>query len=170
MRMFLTVLAVAAAGLVAAACATEDASDRNERIVLAMIEAVNERDFDALDTLIAVDVRRHSAATPGVTVESLEDFKAFLHQDLASVPDALQTVNLIFADDDMVAVHVTYAGTQDGPMGPFPASGKHVELPFMGMLRIEEGKIAEMWVEWDNLNALAQLGHFPPPETAPPTQ
>lgn len=32
----------------------------------------------------------------------------------------------------------------------------------MGILRIEEGKIAEIWVEWDNLNALTQLGHFPP--------
>ena len=72
MRVSLTVLAVAAAGLIAAACATEDASDRNERIVLAMIEAVNERDFDALDSLVAADMRRHSAATPDVKVESLE--------------------------------------------------------------------------------------------------
>ena len=170
MRMSLTVLAVAAAGFVAAACASDDASDRNERIVLAMIETINERDFDALDSLVAADVRRHSAATPDVKVESLDDFKAFLEADLVTFPNSRMTVNRLFADDEMVAVHATYAGTQQGPMGPFPASGKRMELPFMGMLRIEEGKIAEMWVEWDNLNALIQLGHFPPPEAAPPTQ
>jgi len=167
--MFLTVLAVAAAGLVAAACATDDASDRNERIVLAMIEAVNERDFDALDAVVATGMRRHSAATPDVKVESLDDFKAFLEADLATFPDSRMTVNQLVADDEMVAVHATYAGTQQGPMGPFPASGNRMELPFMGMLRIEDGKIAEMWVEWDNLNALTQLGHFPPPGAPAPS-
>ena len=52
-------------------------------------------------------------------------------------------------------------------MGPFPPSGLELEIPFIGLLRIEDGKIAEIWVEWDNLNALAQLGHFPPPEMEP---
>ena len=47
----------------------------------------------------------------------------------------------------MVAVHVTYRGTQKGPMGPFPASDKKVGIPFMAILRIEDNKIAEMWVE-----------------------
>jgi len=55
-------------------------------------------------------------------------------------------------------------GTQKGPMGPFPASHKRMELPFIGILRLEQGKVAEIWVEWDNLNALTQLGHFPLPE------
>ncbi|MGB5302463.1 MAG: ester cyclase, partial [Gemmatimonadota bacterium] len=54
-----------------------------------------------------------------------------------------------------------------GQMGPFPPSGKQLELPFIGLLRVENGKIAEIWVEWDNLNALAQLGHFPPPGMIP---
>jgi len=140
-----------------------DREEANTAVVLNMIEAVNQRNFDALDAFISPDVKRHSGATPGLVVESLEDFKAFLHQDLAAVPDAIQTVNFIFADEDYVAVHATYAGTQDGHMGPFPPSGKPLELSFIGLLRIEDGKIAEIWVEWDNLNALGQLGHFPPP-------
>lgn len=142
----------------------------NEAIVLAMIEAVNARDLDALDTLVAASVQRHSAATPDVVVRSLDDFKAFLQADFATFPDSRMTVNNVVAAGDMVAVHAGYAGTQEGPMGPFPPSGKRMDLPFMGMLRIEDGKIAEMWVEWDNLNALGQLGHFPPPGAAPPTQ
>jgi hypothetical protein len=31
----------------------------------------------------------------------------------------------------------------------------------MGIIRVEKDRIAEIWVEWDNLNALQQLGHFP---------
>jgi predicted ester cyclase len=143
-------------------------SETSEDVVLRMIEAVNTRDFDALDGLIASDVRRHSGATPDVKVESLDDFKAFLYQDLAGVPDARQEVNQIFSDGPMVAVHVTYRGTQTGQMGPFPPSDLPIELPFIGLLRVEDGKIAEIWVEWDNLNILSQLGHSPPsPPQAP---
>ena len=155
-----------AAVLVSTAGCDTDRDEANTAVVLQMIEAVNQRDFDALDDFIAPSVKRHSGATPGLVVESLEGFKAFLHQDLAAVPDAQQTVNFIFADDDYVAVHATYTGTQDGPMGPFPPSGNPLELSFIGLLRIEAGKIAEIWVEWDNLSALAQLGHFQPPSPA----
>jgi len=132
------------------------------RIVTRMIEAVNGRDFDALDELIAADVVRHCAATPGVEVRSLEDFKAFLHRDLTAVPDAMQEVDFMFSSGPFVAARVFYRGTQDGPMGPFPPSGRKLEIPFLGILRIEDGKIAEIWVEWDNLNPLVKLGHLPP--------
>lgn len=147
-------------------CAPADTST-NEEIVLRMIEAVNNRDFDALDDVVSPTVRRHSGATPEVQVTSLEEFKAFLHADLAAVPDAIQETNLIFSSGNMVAIHETYRGTQTGQMGPFPPSGLELEIPFIGLLRIEDGKIAEIWVEWDNLNALAQLGHFRPPGMEP---
>jgi len=142
---------------------TSDPRTTAETIVIRMIEAVNERDFDALDDLIAADVVRHCAATPDIDVRSLEEFKAFLHRDLASVPDAVQELNLIFSRGPLVAAHVTYRGTQNGQMGPFPPSGRELSIPFIAILRVENGKIAEIWVEWDNLNALTQLGHFPPP-------
>lgn len=147
-------------------CAPEDSS-ANEEIVLRMIEAINARDFDALDDVVSQTVRRYSAATPDVHVTTLEEFKAFLRADLAAVPDAMQETNMVFSSGDMVAIHETYTGTQTGQMGPFPPSGRELEVPFIGLLRIEDGKIAEIWVEWDNLNALAQLGHFPPPGMSP---
>jgi predicted ester cyclase len=59
-------------------------------------------------------------------------------------------------------VYVTYSGTQRGQFGPYPPSNRHFAIPFIGILRLERGKIAEMWVEWDNLNILSQLGLFPP--------
>lgn len=144
-----------------AACGT-DQTDTNKEIVRRMTEAINERDLDALDELVAEDLHRHSAATPGVVVENLDQFKEFLRQDLSAVPDAQQEINLMLAEDELVAAHVTYRGTQTGQMGPFPPSGETLELPFIGILRIEDGKVAEIWVEWDNLSALTQLGHFSP--------
>jgi len=28
--------------------------------------------------------------------------------------------------------------------------------------RIEDGKVAETWISWDNVTMLMQLGYFPP--------
>jgi len=152
--------------LLAALPAAADSVERNVETVRRMAEAINERDLDALDELVSASVRRHSAATPGVEVRSLEDFKAFLRGDFAAVPDSVQEIVEIFGAGDRVALRAVYRGTQSGPMGPFPPSGRQLELPFLGILRLEEGKVAEIWVEWDNLSALAQLGHWPPPAAA----
>ena len=140
-----------------------DESD-NVQIVSAMIEAINSRNLGALDALVSPNVVRHSAAAPGVVVTSLSEFRAFLEADIATIPDSVQEIDIIFSSGEFVAIRARLIGTQSGPMGPFPASGNKLQLPFMGILRIENGKIAEMWVEWDNLSALTQLGHFPPPE------
>lgn len=145
---------------------TTERSQAHQGIVRRMIDAINERDLDALDALMAPDVRRHSAATPGVTVESLEQFKEFLRQDFAAVPDSRLEIELMFAGGDHVGMRIIYGGTQTGPLGPFPPSGRTFELPFLGIARIEDGKIAELWAEWDNLAMLAQLGHVAPPDAA----
>lgn len=137
-------------------------SDENKALVRRFGEAMNARRPDLLDDIVARDFVRHCQATPQVDVRSLQEFKEFLKQDAAVFPDSVQTLRHQVAEGDLVAVWVTYEGTQKGPMGPFPASGKRMQLDFAAFLRVQDGKIAEMWVTWDNMAALAQLGHLPP--------
>ena len=141
-------------------CLADEAE--NIRIVTAMVEAINDRDLGRLDTLLAADIVRHSAATEGVNVTSLDEFKDFLRADFSGIPDSVITIEIIFGNSEFVALRAIYSGTQTGQVGPFPPSGKRVELPYLGILRITNGKVAEMWVEWDNIFMLTQLGHFPP--------
>ena len=129
----------------------------------AMVEAINARQLDRLERWVAPQVVRHSGATPDVAVRSLEDFKAFLAADFLAVPDSVMSVKNAFGTDSWVALQGSYAGTQRGPMGPFPASGRRFELSYLAMLRFEEERIVEIWVEWDNLGVLSQLGHLAPP-------
>jgi steroid delta-isomerase-like uncharacterized protein len=136
--------------------------DDNKALVRRFGEAMNSRQLDALDEIVASDFVRHCQATPEVDVRSLEGFKEFLRQDAVVFPDSVQTARHVVAEGDLVAVWATYEGTQRGPMGPFPPSGRRMSLDFAAFLRIENGKIAEMWVTWDNVAGLAQLGHFPP--------
>ena len=164
MRLRGTSLAVLFLGAGVATAAAQSPEAQHEETFRAMVAAVNERALERLDALMADDLVRHSQATPDVTVRSLEDFKEFLRSDFATVPDSRIECPMVAAQGDLLGSWCTYEGTQQGAMGPFPPTGKRFALDFAGFMRFEGGRIAEMWVTWDNLAALSQLGHFPPPE------
>jgi len=138
--------------------------DANKEVINRFTEVMNNQEWDGLDDLVLPNFVRHSDATIGPQVKSLEDFKNLQKEFLKSVPNQKVTIEKLVAEGDYVAALATYSGTQDGPMPPFPPSGKEFASKFIGMFRFEKGKIAELWVEWDNLALLMQLGHFPPPE------
>src|ERR1700756_5732844 len=76
-------------------------------------------------------------------------------------PISVQTIKLLVAEGNLVAAWTTYEGTQQGPMGPFPPSGRKAQFDFGAVFRIEGGKIVEWWVTWDNVTILRALGHVP---------
>ncbi len=135
--------------------------ETNKALVRRFGEAMNTRRLELLDDILAPDFARHCQATPQVRVTNREEFKDFLRQDLATFPDSVQTPVHLAAEGDLVAAWLTYEGTQLGPMGPFPASRKKMRLDCGAFIRIENERIAEMWVTWDNVAALMQLGHAP---------
>ena len=150
---------VAASGCVCEPC---DEGKKNKELVAEVFAVIEAGDFDKLDPYIAADYVRHCQATPDVNVTSLDGLKEFLIRDLETVSDPKMVLHRMVAEDDLVAFWVTYSGIQDGPMGPFPATGKRMELDFAGMHQIADDKIVETWVIWDNLTGLTQLGFFPP--------
>jgi len=137
--------------------------EENKTLVRAFNEAVDKRDYDALDKFIAEDFHRHSAASPEANATNREEMKAFLQANEKTFPDVQNIIGMMVAEGDMVAVYATFIGTMDGSMGDIPPTGNRVESPFISFFRIADGKIAEMWVEWDNVNFLSQLGLFSPP-------
>jgi steroid delta-isomerase-like uncharacterized protein len=137
--------------------------EANKALIMRFAEAVNASDLDALDGLFTQDFRRHCQATPDVQINSLEEFKDFQKGFVVGFPDQRVSAEMIIAEGDYVATYGTYKATHTGPMGDIPATGKAVDVKMLTIFRIQEGKIAELWVEWDNMAMLAQLGLFPPP-------
>lgn len=127
---------------------------------------INARNYEALTEVIAADYRRHSQATPGVDVSSLDEFITFLNQGAIAFPDDRALFDTLVAEGDKVAFWGRYEGTNTGP-GPFPPTGKSISIEMAGIHRIENGKIAETWVTWDNTVMFTQLGLSTPP-VAPP--
>ena len=132
-------------------------------LVRRLEHAMNERRLDDLDEIMAPDFVRHCEATPDVDVRSLDDFKEFLRNDAAAFPDNVQTFTHVVAEGEQIGIFATYAGTHLGALGPFPPTGRRAEFSFAGVFRVENDKIAEFWITWDNMTILAQLGLLPEP-------
>ena len=69
-----------------------DRLERNKEIVRRNAEAINDRDLEAIDATMAEGLVRHSQATPGPDMQSLQEFKTFLASDWASFPDSKITI------------------------------------------------------------------------------
>ncbi|MDU8886228.1 ester cyclase [Yeosuana sp. MJ-SS3] len=158
----LTIVCITLLGFMSCNDASIELAQQNKEIVTKAFEVVGNGDYDKFDLYIAKNYVRHSQATPDLVVNSLDDFKAFIRQDRQVIPDQHLEIKKLVAEGDLVAFYAVYKGTQTGQMGPFPPSNKFAELDFSGVHRMENGKIVETWITWDNLTILKQLGHFPP--------
>ncbi|RZT86141.1 steroid delta-isomerase-like uncharacterized protein [Pseudonocardia sediminis] len=137
--------------------------DEIRQLMQRLEDAMNSRELHLLDDILTEDFVRHCEATPDLVVHSREDFKGFLRSNTESFPDNVQTFRHVVVEGDKAGIWCTYEGTQDGPLGPFPASGKKASFDFGGVFRVENGKFAESWITWDNMAILGQLGHLPSP-------
>jgi steroid delta-isomerase-like uncharacterized protein len=138
-------------------------AERNKAVVRAFVEAVNARDWDRLDGLVAADFVRHSHAAGQPGARSREDLKAFLRGEFETFPDGCESLEDVLAEGDRVAARHHFRGTQRGPMGPYPPTGRVLAADYLAIYRLEGGRIVEAWAEWDNLSGLVQLGHHSPP-------
>lgn len=120
--------------------------------------------LDVFDEILTPNYVRHCQAMPPEfqEIHGIDKFKAFVKDFLSGVSDFKETIDLVMADSDKVAYVTTMTGRQTGPIGDLPASGRDFTCVNIIIQRLENGKIAETWISWDNVALLTQLGFFPP--------
>ncbi len=126
--------------------------------------------IDIFDEVLTDNYVRHCQAMPPdlQEIHGSEQLKIFVKDFLIAVPDITETIDLMFADSDKVAYITTMKGTQTGTMDGLPPSGKEFTCVNIIIQRLEDGKIAETWISWDNVAILTQLGFFPPDQQSKP--
>jgi steroid delta-isomerase-like uncharacterized protein len=163
-RAFRLIPLTAVLACMLAACGPSAAArvEANKAIARRYSEEVgNKGDLAVIDEVLAENYVRHCQAT-GPDIHGREAMKALYREWRATFPDYHETIEFGIGEGDYVAAYITVRGTQKGPIGPFPPSGKVMDCKCVGIHRLENGKIAETWVAWDNMATLAQLGHLPP--------
>jgi steroid delta-isomerase-like uncharacterized protein len=73
-------------------------------------------------------------------------------------PDLAVAVRLLIAEGDLVGVHLTGRGTHRGLFQGVPPTDRAWTAGCSAFYRVEAGRIADAWVNWDLLSILEQLG------------
>ncbi len=153
--------------LLAAGCAGASSVDAVEAHNMAVVRKahadLSAGDFESFEAAIGAGYVRHCQAMPPEHQElrGTDEFFAFLEEFVAAVPEYEDTLSNMIAQGDRVAYVSTMKGVQTGPLGELPASGKEFTLVNIIIQRLEDGKIVETWVSWDNVAFLRQLGFMP---------
>jgi len=128
------------------------AIDDNKELVRRFYrEAINERDSGACERLLSEDFVHNGETRGRVGQRQAVDYF------LAAFPDLRNEIELIIAEDDLVAAHQRWRGTHEGEFLGVEATGKQVEFTSTAVLRVRNGLIAQAWDEMDAAGLLKQL-------------
>ena len=125
-------------------------------------EVWNAHDISRLGRFLADDYVRHCYAMqpPMDEIRGINNIKKFIEKSFEIFPDWHQETVIVIEEDDLISRMSIATGTQKGQMEHFPALNRKFRLTIFEFFRIKDGKLAEGWVIWDNLNFLTQLGHL----------
>jgi len=138
--------------------ATTDQS--NTDLVRQYLHAFNDQDRSTLSDLLAEDVVEHGIHEELRGLDAILDF----HQrHFDTFPDYSGETDAVVAEGDTVAVRYSVRGTHEGEYKNVEPTGNTAEWTGMAMYRIEDGQIAEIWLEEDRLGLLEQLEVVDPP-------
>ena len=125
------------------------------------MDAFNNGNLDALDTICAPDMVDHSTAAAPGQLNDLQGFKKRVNDHRLGIPDVRFSIMNMIIEGDYMAFQWEMSGTNTGPNMGRPASGNPIRIIGMNMERLENGKIVEHWSYPDKLAALQQIGAIP---------
>ena len=125
-------------------------------------ERFNAHDVSDYEGRIAPGFVNHNAA-PG-TPKGPEGQRQVVGRLFEAFPDMGFEIEEVFVADARVAVLGWMSGTQEGPFGRLPPTGKRFRARQVHTLRFDDhGRIAEHLAVRDDVSMLRQLGHLPAP-------
>jgi len=131
---------------------------QNKESVKRLYDELNRGNFAIVDELLLSGIQDH--ASHGTT-SGLEAFKQFSAVAGAAFPDMQFHVADVIAEGDKVVARGTLSGTNTGPWMGRPATNKPINIGWTAIYRFEGGKIAERWLNGDDLAMMQQLGLIP---------
>ena len=134
--------------------------ERNRAVVRRLFEVWNTGSLDAIEELYAADYVADNR--PYAPLRYGHDaIRGMVRHAHETFPDYHEELEELIAEGEKVMVRLTITGTQLGPRGPLPPTGKPVRFEEIVILRFRDGKVVEQHGLPDNLAALRQLGVVP---------
>jgi steroid delta-isomerase-like uncharacterized protein len=124
-------------------------------------EGWNADNLDVYDELVTEDFVDHQAI-PGLP-PGREGFKGLNAMFRSAFPDVWVEIDNVVAEDDKVGCRWVSTGTHQGDLFGIPATGNKVEVTATVFYRVEDGRLAEGWINRDDVGLMRQLGVIPTP-------
>jgi steroid delta-isomerase-like uncharacterized protein len=134
-------------------------SGANKRLVVRFYEEVWARgNVGFAREVFADDYVRHdlrpTQAAPGAAGQA-----SIAEQFRHAFPDLEWRIDLVVAENDLVAARWTASGTHTGRWGSLAPTGRRADFSGVNIFRFgDDGKVAEIWNHRDDLGLMDQLG------------
>jgi len=134
-----------------------------KQVIGAWSEAFNAHDEERMRALCAEDMILEA---PGdVRVEGRDAAVGYAMSWLRAFPDAQLRIEDEFTDGAWAVQRFVFEGTHEdtlaGPAGEIPATHRRLSGRTVEIVRVEDGKIAESHLYFDQMQILMQLGLMP---------
>jgi steroid delta-isomerase-like uncharacterized protein len=133
-------------------------NEMNKTTARQIMQALSDRDLDGVRAYAAPNARFYGWAPEPLDADG---YKGFMSALLAAFPDSRFPVDDVIAEGDKVAVRHRLQGTHQADFQGIPPTGKKVEINGIVIFRLENGVIAEAWLNADLMGMLQQLGVVP---------
>jgi predicted ester cyclase len=128
-------------------------SNDPKSVVKRFYEVVNDWAPDKLDEICAPDLQGHAGAGA-----DLAQLKLSIGTFVEAFPDLRAELRHVFREGDLVSTWVSYEGTHRGEFAGIQGSGRSVKFAAWDLIRVENGRIAEITQYCDVFTLMNQIG------------
>jgi len=149
----------------------EGITEEEAKVLVEQVDEVwNEGNLTLVEKVYSSELIAHFSGQPEDIV-GLESFKNFVKLTRAQFPDLNHSAGEIIVKGNKIACRWTLTGTNTGPLqtpyGELPPTDKKFRVSGLAMIQIVNNKIKELWVIYDVLDMLQQLGFMLTPPSPP---
>lgn len=108
------------------------------------------------DDFLSDDFQFHPPGSPSAL--TLDGWKHFTSLFQTAFPDLRYVIEDTIAEEDKVGELLRFEGTHRGEFQGIQPTGRRVSFLGMSIMRIEDGRIAELWGQFDAMSMMQQLG------------
>jgi steroid delta-isomerase-like uncharacterized protein len=131
----------------------------NIEIITRFEHAFRAADQAAIDELCDPGLVDHNPAPD--EEPTLAGFKQKVAGFKASFPDLEEDLQDIIASGDTVATRWVVTGSLQQELMGIPASGQTIKVEGMNFYRLKDGRVTDIWTQFDGLALMQQLGAIP---------
>ncbi|MDB5029359.1 ester cyclase [Mucilaginibacter sp.] len=123
-------------------------------------EVINLHKPEVLDQLLSTDFVSHDYPKPHIN-NSRESLKDGMNAMIKAFPDINIKIEDMREAGNEVVTRGTWTGTQKADYMGITATNKKVNVHFIDIWKVEDGKLKENWVQMDTMELMQQLGKIP---------